>query len=746
MNVSNFTLAPSANTEDLGRTDELQRLIATFRRRSRLFISVALVILAAVVLVTFQQTPRYTATSNVMIDTRKREVSNIQDVLSGLPADSSVVDTEVEILKSRSLADRVVADQKLDQDPEFNGALRPRKGLLSIVSAPFAAVGSLFSSHTPQTQAAANLRATKAHEGVVDSVLSRLKVRRSGLTYVIAIDFESKDPVKAAQVANAFANLYLTQQLQDKYDATQQANQWLNQRLAELQPQVFQAEAAVEQYKAQHGLLASVGSSLTEQEISNLNNQMAQAQADQAEHDARLRTAQQVLESGATGENLSGSLNSPTITQLRAQSAELSSKVADLQTKYGPKHPEVQRAERALADNAAQIREEVSRQVSSLQAEAQVARQRVASLQGSLGQAKGALIGNNAASVELADLQRKADAASTLYATLLNRAKQTATDQGSETSDSRIVSRAKIPNAPSFPKKQLNFALGLLLGLAGGVGSVFLMEALDSGLATSEDVERLLGVPHLGAIPMLDSTTDGKASGVAPGQYILDKPLSAFAESFRNLRASILFSRVDTPVKVVLVTSSLPGEGKTTTTFCLGRSMAMSGAKVVVVDCDLRRRNINRLLGIEPEVGLIEVLQGTASLEQAMVFDQPSGAWFLPLAKSVHTPKDLFGSHAMDRLIETLRAQFDLVLLDTAPVIPVSDTRILAPKADVVVFLTQWRKTPRKAVDAAFALLKSVGADIAGVALTLVDAQEQAKYGYGDSGYYYRSYRKYYTQ
>jgi capsular exopolysaccharide synthesis family protein len=373
-----------------------------------------------------------------------------------------------------------------------------------------------------------------------------------------------------------------------------------------------------------------------------------------------------------------------------------------------------------------------------------VARQRVLSLEASLTGGKGPLEGNNAASVELADLQRKADAASALYESLLNRAKQTSAEQGEETSDARVVSHAKVPLRPSVPNVALNLALGLMLGLAGSVGAVLLMETLDSGLATSEDVERVLGLPHLGAVPLLDSTTGGKPSTVSPGQFILSKPLSAFAEAFRNLRTSILFSKVDSPVRVILVTSALPGEGKTTTTFCLGRSMALAGAKVVVVDCDLRRRNINELLQIEPEVGLVEVLQGTASLEEALLYDEPSGAWFLPLAKSAHTPKDLFGSAAMDRLIENLRAQFELILLDTAPVIPVSDTRILAPKADVVVFLVQWRKVPRKAIEGAISLLKSVGADIAGVALTLVDARLQAKYGYGDSGYYYRSYRKYY--
>jgi polysaccharide biosynthesis transport protein len=742
--LTSFTLAPSVGAEDLGRADALQRLIATFRRRSRLFVSVALVILTAVVLVTFEQTPRYTATANVMIDTRKHDVTDIQDVLSGLPDDSSVVDTEVEILMSRSLAERVVADQKLDQDPEFNKKLRQANALAGAVEAPFALVGSLFSS--PQSPASSDLATQKAHEAVVDSVLSRLKVHRSGLTYVIDVAFESRDPAKAARIANAFANLYLTQQLQDKYDATQQANQWLNQRLAELQPQVEQAEAAVQQYKAQHGLLASVGSSLTEQEISNLNNQLAQAQADQAEHDARLRTAQQQLAAGSTGEDFTGALTSPTVMQLRAKKAEISATVADLQTKYGPRHPAVQQAQRQLADIDTQIQQEVGRNVSSLQAEDQVARGRTASIQASLGAAKGALVGNNAASVGLDDLQRRADAASSLYDNLLNRAKQTSTDQGSQQSDARIVSHAKIPIAPSYPKKELNLALGLVLGLAGGIGSVFLMEALDSGLATSEDVEQVLGLPHLGAVPTLESTTHGKDPGVPPAQYIIDKPLSAFAEAFRNLRASILFSKVDTKVQVILVTSSLPGEGKTVTTFCLGRSMALSGSKVVVVDCDLRRRNINHLLDVEPKVGLVEVLQGVATLDEALVFDQPSGAWFLPIAKSPLTPNDLFGSAAMDRLIATLRERFELVLIDTAPVIPVSDTRILAPKADVVVFLVHWRKTSRKAIEAAFALLKSVGGDVAGVSLTLVDAEQQAKYGYGDSGYYYHAYRKYYAQ
>ena len=749
MNITDFTLTPSAKTEPPEEGgDDVTRWIAVFRRRARLFASVVAIVLLGSLIVTSQTPRRYTADATVMIDSRKRDVApDIQQVMADLPANSDAVDTEVEILKSRSLAGRVVDALHLDQDPEFNPSLRPPSALSQLLSAPKQILGGGAPSHANATPAAmTDDQRSRLHDAIVDQVLGDLSVRRSGATFVIDIAFTSHDPAKAAQIANEFADKYLLEQLEAKYEATQQATIWLNQRLSELQPQVQAAQAAVEQYKAQHGLLASVGSSLTEQEISNLNTELDQAKADEAEKDARVRTAKADVAGGATGENLTGSLNSPTMMQLRAQQAAASSKVADLQTKYGPKHPEVQRAERELADINSAIAQEVARNVGNLRSESDVAHQRVASLEASLSGAKGTLVGNNAASVELADLQRRADAASTLYDSLLGRAKQISVDQGSEQSDARVVSHAKVPLGPSSPNQQLNLSLGLVLGLALGAGAILLMEALDNGLATSEDVERYFGLPHLGALPLLESTVKGKSKTALPHDFLVDAPLSAFAESFRNLRASILFSRVDAPVRVVAITSALPGEGKTTTAVCLGRSMALSGAKVVVVDCDLRRRSISKALEETREHGLVELLQGVASLDDVLIPDGVSDAQFLPLAVTAYTPRDLFGSAAMDRLLEELRQRFDYVLLDTAPVIPVSDTRVLAPKADVVVVLAQWRKTPRKAIRAALDLLTSVGAEIGGIALTLVDMRGQAKYGYGDAGYYYDHYRKYYTQ
>jgi capsular exopolysaccharide synthesis family protein len=282
--------------------------------------------------------------------------------------------------------------------------------------------------------------------------------------------------------------------------------------------------------------------------------------------------------------------------------------------------------------------------------------------------------------------------------------------------------------------------------LGVSTGSVLLRRALDGGLTTGQDAENTLGQPYLGTIADLASTVDKGAKGLTPIDYVKQKPLSVFAEGFRSVRAGLIYSRLGQDVKVIAITSSLPGEGKTTTSLCLSQTMAMSGQKVIVLDCDLRRRSFTDILKADADKGLLEVLAGTATLEEALLVDEKTGVHFLPLARSAYTPKDVFGSAVMDALLERLRASYDAVILDTAPVLPVVDTRILARKADAVAMLVRWRKTQRKAVQNSIALLEEAGANVAGVVLTQVNIKEQARYGYGDSGYYYKQYKKYYTE
>jgi len=731
---------------------DLHRQIALLRRRLKFCIAVAFIVFLAMVIYTFQATPNYTAEAQVMLDQRRQAVTDVKEVMSDLPPETGVVETEVEILKSRTLADKVVTALALSQDPEFNRALRP-PGLKTIV---LSEIEGLFQKPSHIAKAPTELEQQLAHARIVDAVLDRLKVSRSGVTFVIKVSFRSKSAEKAAKIANAFADKYLLEQLDAKFDATKRANDWLNSRLAGLREQAEASEAAARQFEAANGLVgvqsqpgdgASInGATIAQQEIASLSGQVAATREQLAEAQANLSTARQQLANGSSGGDVGGALMSPVITELRRQRADISAQVATFAGKYGPRHPEMLKAQRELADIDAQIQAEIGRIMSNLQAKVEVAQKGALSLESSLARAKGSLNVSNTAAGHLAQLQTRAEADQKVYQDFLDRFKQTSAQQGVEQSDARIVSYAKIPTSPSTPNITLNLALGVVLGVGGAAVAVFVMDALENGLYTSEDVEQLLGMPHLGSVPKLDTTLDFKRAPREPSplDYAFQNPVSSYAEAFRNLRTSILFSRTGELVKVVTITSALPGEGKTITSICLARTMALGGVRTVLVDCDLRKRAIAQNLGLRVKPGLLEVLNGVATLDEALILDESSGAYILPLPTSDYTPKDVFASSAMDRLLAELRTKFEVVLLDTAPILPIADTRVLAPKSDVVVFLAHWRKTPRKAVENGLQQLDAVGAHIAGIALTLIDAKEQARSGYGDAGYYYKAYKSYY--
>ena len=706
----------------VGTTDPYA-LTATFRRNLRLFSAVLLGVVAAAIVATCLTAPKYTATAGVLLDPRKRAVTGIQDVLSDLPADTSVVDTEVEILKSRALAERVVATLKLDRDPEFNADIR----------AP-----------GPHGRAPAALDARELqarHEKVVENVLSRLKVVRSGLTYLIEVSFKSRSAAKAAQIANAFTDGYVLEQLEAKSAATRQANSWLSSQLDELRDRLLHAEEAVEQYKVANGLMSAAGNTLTEQEISNLDQQLAAVKLQQAESEARLTTARRQMAHGSKGDDLGEALDSHTISELRQQRAQVSGVLARLESRYGPRHPEVLKAQQQLADVDAQIHAEIRRIVSNLEVQAQVQRQRTASLESSLAESRHTLAANDRASVGLHELERNAQSVRALYETLLNRFKQTGAQEDIQQPDARVVWRAQIPTKPSAPVLALNIALGLMLGLGAGVGAVAAREALDTGVSTAEELEAALELPYLAGIPSLPRALN------SPAEYVIEKPLSAFAEAFRALRASLQLSRLGAQVKVIAITSAMSGEGKTTASVCLARVMAMAGDSVILVDCDLRERSVSRVIGAEAaKCGLLEVLAGTAALAAAVRVDKRTGAHYLPLAQTADAPQDVFGSAAMDQLLEALRAMYDVVVLDTAPVLPLADTRVIAAKADVVALLVRWRKTPRKTAIAGLKLLQAGEACVGGAAIARINTRRQARYGDGDPGCYHRAHRKYYRE
>lgn len=711
---------------------DIHSLIAAFRRRGVLFTAVASVVCLIVLALMLGQTPVYTATANLQINTRKEQVVAGQAVLSALDAEAAIVDTEVEVLKSPQLAANVVDALYLTDDPEFNARLR---------KSPLAAF-------TDRIGRAALPDREIERQQVIDAVSRLLMVRRVGLTYSMAVSFTSHSPAKAARIANAFAERYLQSQLTAKFDANSQANAFLGARLEDLRRQVETADAAVSLYRIDNGLLSAQGATLTEQEISVYNQQLASARAQQAEQDARLRTARSQMAAGSNGDDVGEALTSPVVQNLRAQRASISTRVADLSVRYGPLHPDMIRGRQELADIDAQIQAEIRRVVSNLDAQAQVAQQRAASVQSSLNTARGALADNNAASVRLRELEGEAEAARAIYRAFLDRYRETSAQTGVEQADARIVSRATPPTSQSAPNLMLSIALGLVLGVAAGVGTVILANKMQTGLGGPDDIEHKLGLASIGAIPLASAVATAEDRDLHPIDLVLQRPMSVFAEAFRGLRTSItpIISVVGEPsARIVAITSALPGEGKTTAALCLVRVAARSGARVLLIDGDPRRRGVTRMLGLNPDAGLAEVLHGAASWRNVLVLDPASGAQALPLAGSGLSADDLFGAPAMAALLGELRQAFDLIVIDTAPVLVLADARILAAKADTVILLARWRRTPARAVAAAIRILNQSGARILGVTLTQVDVRAQARQDYGHAGYDYQAYRKYYA-
>lgn len=709
---------------DTGALIDLRRIGMILRRR---WMILCAAMLAAVVLATvayLAAEPRYVATAQVALDRAAERVINVDSVVPTADPDSPAVDTEVQVLRSPELIGRVADRLRLDLDPAFNSAAQGQ------AAGPAPAKPDLI-----------------GRQRAIGTVLSGLNVERDGLSYAISVSFEGGTPQQAARVTNAIVEEYVSGQAGSKADATQRASRFLEQRLQQLRSQVLAAERAVADYRASRGLFAvSNSSTVTQEELSGLSTQLAQARAENAAAQARLTAARAQLRRGRSGEELGDSLDSPVVSALRAQRAEAARELASLEKRYGPRHPDLVKAQNALRSTDAQIAAEVQRIVANVSIQAEIAGQRAASLAGSVGQTQAKLASDNEASVRLNELERNAESARTLYQAFLDRYRQTVAQSGLERSDSYIISRARVPNRPSSPNMLVYAALALIGGLGTGVLLVALLQLLERGLETSDSVESALGLPMLASIPDAGTLPGYRESGLpaAPAELPVKRPQSVFAEAFRTLRTSIQFADTGKPVRVVAITSSVPGEGKTTTAMALARVAAAAGGSVLLIDCDARRRASSRQFAEDAVLGLDEVLAGETTLEQAIVQDSLSSVCLLPQR---HDSKgiSLAERPKLAELIETARERFDLVLLDSPPVLPVDEARVIASMADGVVFLVRWRKTPAKTAAVALRRLYDVNAEVLGAVLTLIDVREQERAGLDETSYYQREYRHYYA-
>jgi capsular exopolysaccharide synthesis family protein len=690
----------------------LKWIFAFLVRRWILISAVAFVVAVLCFAFLALQPSRYTATALIMLQGgQDRVLAPDQMVAGDASTTPQAVDSQLEVLRSAMLAGRLVDDLRLVEDPEWNFMLRQPE-----------------TANQPLTDA----ERAQVRQSVIDYVEGSISVRRRGLTYAAEVSVTSLDPNRAAQIANRLFALFQLYQIESRLRTAERANEWLSGRVAELRADVQEKEEIAERFRAAHNLISTQGSLLTERQTTDGQVQVLNARADLAEKQARHLQVQAMINGGQSTDAIAAVLQSSVLTQLRAQESEIARRQADFESRYGDSHPLVINVRAERADVRGQINAEIRRGISALGTEVDVARARLDMLETNMSALRGELAGDNEELVQLREYEREAAAARAVYEAFLQRFHEIA-DQGSlRTAPAELISAATPPQQRSSPQLSLGFVLSLALGLGLGLAVAFLVEALDEGFTDGDEVERKLGAPALALVPKLrrGELRQLPVASQHPAAYLLERQVSAFTEACRVLRTSILFSAAQPKTQVVAITSALANEGKTTMSLCLARVAALSGQRVLLIDCDLRRRTVKDVLDFEPPAGLLQVLAGEVSWRQATYLDDASGMHVLPQSDSGFTPRDIFGGEDMDRLLLELREAFDLIVLDCAPVLAVADTRVVVSKADCAVMVTRWQKTPIRAVRAALAQLQSAGATVRGVALNSVDRRMPGYYSY----------------
>lgn len=725
---------------------DIRALALVLLRRKWIIINTALFCSVLSVLVLFQLTPRYTATAMLALETRQNQVVDVQSVLSGAGTDVAAIKTEIDVMTSRRLVGKAVDTLNLIRDPEFNGALNTKRSFLSYLNPvsylPDAWQRSILGEAEQVNEVE---RMARERANVIDAIVGRLSVTNPARSYTISLSFESDSAKKAARIANGIANLYLTDQLEAKFEATQRANEWLNERIFDLRENVRASETAAQAFRERNQLIQTGNAGLVaDQQLTQLNSRLIDARTDLARVQARYSQLSNIADPSIVDyEGLAEVLDSSLIQRLREQQSEVLRRRAELATRYGPRHPRMINVEAEIADIESNIRLEIRKVVNGIQSEVSVAEARVAALETSLDRLKQENVEVNRAQVQMRELDREAEANRVLLETFLARFKETTNQQDIQQADARIISEADVPTVASFPKKKLILMLVIMAALGLGVGLAFLLEALDNGYRTLEQIKADLGIRGVGIVPMLVAN---KLKGTSVEDYLLEKPSSSFAESHRNVHASLLYSgpRQSTP-QVLMLTSSVPGEGKSTFALCYARLMAKSGHKVMLIEGDLRRPVLKARLKLEAgQADLVSVLEGSEVGGQQLHKDEASGLHVL--AAAIHSdPQKLFSSEKFKGLLTWARENYEIIVIDTPPVLAVSDAVVLSHHVDAVLYAVQWETTPKKSVEAGIGQLREAGAPLAGAVVTQVNIKRHQGYGYGDQGYYYGSKSGYYT-
>jgi len=671
--------------------------------------------------------PRYTAGGMLAVETRPLFIPQIGVQPQPWAPDVSIPRTEVQVLRSRDLVETVARKLNLDREPDLNPyAVEP--SLFSHVSGAVRGLLSGIGIGRPS----AGPSEGAVWSAVVDSVLENLTIGTDGRSYAIYVSFESENPAISAAVSNGLMQAFIANQIDNSNSTLMEANSWIKQRSVELLKDVDEANKKVQDYRIAHNMVETRAGSVSAQQVNEINTQLSTARADLSQAEARYRQAQSEGGRGASGSTATEVLSSPLIQRLREREAEASQRQAEMATRLAPAHPQRKAVAQELVSIRSQIDREIGKLLSSLKSQADIARSRVDSLTRQLSGLEGRATSMAANEIELRQLEQEAETKRNVYQSFLATAQQTAEQPRINQANARIVSAAPVPVMPTSPNKKLIVMGSMLIGFFMTSAAVLLLGERRRGFENTEDIENILGLPVLGALPLLRRH---RKAGRGLSQSFVGQPHeSVIAETLRGIRIAIGCRRGSAVAraKVVLVTSSEPGEGKTTFTSSLGAVAAQDGLRVLIVDSDLRRPQFHRMLRAEPGPALSEVLNGTESLASVVRTDPESGAHCLTM-QNVEHPVELLSSAHWATFLQQARGSYDLIILDSPPVMHVADALTLADHVDTAIFVIAHGTTRRRTVEEALKRFATSGRQVAGVVLSKVPSLQMTHSYY--SGY-----------
>lgn len=698
-------------------------LFDILRGNVRLILGVMLLCIVAMYIYLHRVTPIYTAYAQIILNTRQERVTPVEEVVSSLNISNSVVAGEVVTIRSNVLIGGVVDKLDLVHHPQFDPRLPRREGL-------FARIKRVFRGGEPFHLTAQRMPDEEIRSIVIENLRQRLDVSQIGVSYAIGIRFDSPDAQVAAAVTNAVADQYIAAQLANKQETTVRANAWLSDRIKELSAQVEAADAAVVDFRIKMTEEAGGGEETTNQLLAELNTRLVATSADRADAEVRYSLVQRLMETDGLAA-VADVVTSPLLETLKQQRSDLASKKAELASTLGRRHPEIIRITAQMANVERSIEDELRRRIEAMRSDVSVTHNREAALQEQIKEVSDRAEMLSTASVRLNQLERTAAATRLVYENFLSRFKETSAQSDYQRPEARVIGRAAVPLVPSYPRKTLSLAMAAMFGLSLGTAFVFLRSVFAVPIRTSDELREATKLPLLALLPYVRAF--GRRYSWLYRELKSEKP-SPFMEGIQLIRAKLFEMPHGEPPQVVMVTSSLASEGKSSICFALTRSLSKSGASVVLLDADLRRSDTARALGLQRKaLCLIDYLEGKGNFKDLLEHSDLLNANVIAPHRASNNAADLIASTKMSGLITRLSARYDVVIINAPPVLHLSDALLLSKQADATLLAVQSGRTSTKIVTRMLERLNEAGAEMAGTVMTQVrrkDVAGREVYGY----------------